>query len=227
MIRPQMFSGASVVPGQQQWTTAGTFSFVVPDGVVEIAAVCIAPGGGGACGASGDTNESPAGGGGGLSYSNTIAVTPGETLTIINGSVGAAGGTMSSGGNGGDSGIRRGASTFLLKAQGGRGGNWSSGVGGLGGAAASGIGDVRYSGGNGQSATSFTYPGWSGLYTGNGFSGSSSYSNKSADLYGASSGTSLGCGGRGGRTSASPGNTGGVRIMWGYGRSFPGAAANV
>lgn len=34
-------------PGQQQWTSPGTYSFMVPEGVTEISAVVIAGGGGG------------------------------------------------------------------------------------------------------------------------------------------------------------------------------------
>lgn len=225
MIFPMMFSGQEPI-GQQQWTAAGTYSFVVPPGVFYVHAVVIASGGGGAVGAAGDSNESPAGGGGALSYSNGIAVTPGETLTVVVAPGGSAGfGSMDSGSAAADAGIKR-VSTWLLMAQGGRGGNWASGIGGAGGAASSGVGDVRYSGGKGQDATSFTYGGFSGRYTNHGIAGSSS-SALSANLFGADSGTNLGRGGNGGRTSASPGAVGGVRVMWGAGRSFPGNAADV
>lgn len=220
MILPMMFSASRLAPWQAMYTYAGTYSWIVPEGCTSIAGVAIAPGGGGARGASGDTNSSPAGGGGALSYSNAIPVTPGEELTIVVPNGGSAGGNMSSGSAAADAGIKRGA-TWLLMAQGGRGGNWASGIGGDGGLASMGVGDVRYSGGKGQDATSFTYGGWSGLYTGNGVPGSSS-NNLSANLYGASTGTNLGRGGAGGKSSADPGGVGGVRIMWGDDRAFPG-----
>ena len=225
MIFPMMFSGQEPI-GQQQWTAAGTYSFVVPPGVFYVHCVVIASGGGGACGAAGDTNESPAGGGGALSYSNGIAVTPGETLTVVVAFGGSAGvSSMSSGSAAADAGIKRGAA-WLVMAKGGAGGDWASGIGGAGGAAALGVGDVRWSGGKGQDATNFTYGGWSGRYTANGVPGSNS-AGLSASLFGADSGTNLGRGGAGGRTSASPGAVGGIRIMWGGARSYPGNAADM
>lgn len=224
MIFPMMFSGREPI-GQQQWTAAGTYSFVVPPGVFYVHCVVIASGGGGARGAEGDTNESPAGGGGALSYSNGIAVTPGETITVVVPLGGSAGSSMSSGSAAADAGIKRGAA-WLVMAKGGAGGNWASGIGGAGGADALGVGDVRWSGGKGQNATNFTYGGWSGRYTANGVPGSNS-AGLSASLFGADSGTNLGRGGDGGRTSASPGAVGGIRIMWGGARSYPGNAADM
>ena len=224
MIFPMMFSGQEPI-GQQQWTAAGTYSFVVPPGVFYVDGVAISSGGGGARGAEGDTNESPAGGGGALSYSNGIAVTPGETITVVVPLGGSAGSSMSSGSAAADAGIKRGAA-WLVMAKGGAGGNWASGIGGAGGAAALGVGDVRWSGGKGQDATNFTYGGWSGRYTANGVPGSNS-AGLSASLFGADSGTNLGRGGAGGRTSASPGAVGGIRIMWGGARSYPGNAADM
>ena len=224
MIFPMMFSGQEPI-GQQQWTAAGTYSFVVPPGVFYVDGVAISSGGGGARGAEGDTNESPAGGGGALSYSNGIAVTPGETLTVVVPFGGSAGSSMSSGSAAADAGIKRGAA-WLVMAKGGAGGDWASGIGGAGGAAASGVGNVRWSGGKGQDATNFTYGGWSGRYTANGVPGSNS-AGLSASLFGADSGTNLGRGGAGGRTSASPGAVGGIRIMWGGARSYPGNAADM
>ena len=102
MILPMMFSASRLAPWQAMYAYAGTYSLIVPEGCTSIAGVAIAPGGGGACGASGDTNSSPAGGGGALSYSNAIPVTPGEVLTIVMPAVGGAGGTMSNGGNAAD-----------------------------------------------------------------------------------------------------------------------------
>ena len=66
------------VVGQQLMTSST--SFVVPAGVTSISGVAVGKGG---SGYSGDGSYCGGGGGGGaLSYTNNIAVTPGETLTI-------------------------------------------------------------------------------------------------------------------------------------------------
>lgn len=65
--------GTQSVQGQQEYTTPGTYQFVVPAGVEEISAVAI--GGGGAGGIGGGAGAS-------LAY-NTFSVTPGETLTVV------------------------------------------------------------------------------------------------------------------------------------------------
>lgn len=90
-----------------------------------------------------------------------------------------------------------------------------------------GVGDVRYSGGKGQDATSFTYGGWSGRYTGNGVGGSLDQTNLSANLFGADAGTGIGRGGSGGKSSANAGAVGGVRTMWGDARAFPNNAGDI
>ena len=57
-------------PGQQAYTTAGTYSWVAPSGVTSISVVAV--GGGGR-----------AGGGGGLGYKNNITVTPGNSYSVV------------------------------------------------------------------------------------------------------------------------------------------------
>lgn len=122
-------------------------SFTVPAGVTAISMLTIGGGGGGndiqGGGGSG-------GGGGALSFSNSVAVTAGETLTIEVGNPGARGtwpgsGVPGTGGTGGASNVKR-SSTILVGAVGGGG---AYGTGGAGGAAASGTGTTKYSGGNG------------------------------------------------------------------------------
>lgn len=61
--------------GQQVFSANGTF--VVPAGVTSIAAVVI--------GSGGANFDNDGGAGGGLSYNNAIAVTPGESLTVVAG----------------------------------------------------------------------------------------------------------------------------------------------
>lgn len=234
MIHPQMFSTLGLVPGQQQWTTAGTYSFVVPANCYSIAGVGIGSGASGATGASGDTSTSGAGGGGALTYHNAIAVTPGETLTIV---VGAPGGIVtidnSNGKNGAACQINRGATVLLNAAYGAMGRNTQ--VGGAGGPASAPAGGVSWAGGYGRDGTtsSRAYGGTSGRYTSAGLTGSSGNTGGGlglcASLLGADTGTNLGRGSDGVRqySLSTAGYTGGVRIMWGASRSFPSNAADV
>jgi hypothetical protein len=157
---------------QQLFTSNG--SFEVPTGITNVSIVCV---GGGAAGNNTNADGGRGGGGGALSYTNNLAVTPGETLTIVVG----LGGTTS-GQNGGDSYVRR-SSTDLVLAKGGVGGTTS-----LGGNSALGVGTVKYSGGNGGSG--FDGPGGGGGgaagYSGNGGNGS----NAEGGLSGAGAGGS-------------------------------------
>jgi len=73
----------TLVTGQQQYTTAGTYSWVAPDGVYAVSVVAVGGGGGGY-----DGWANPAGSGGGLGWKNSIKVTPGTAYTVV---VGAAG----------------------------------------------------------------------------------------------------------------------------------------
>lgn len=120
--------------GQENYTTPGNFSFVVPTGVTSLNALCIGGGGGGG-GSNGVSGPgSSGGGGGGLGWGNEIAVTPGETLSITVGAGGNAGTSSANGQAGGTSTISRGG-TVLLSAGGGGGGisNTTNGAGGTGG----------------------------------------------------------------------------------------------
>lgn len=85
-----------------------TTSFVVPDGVTLISAVCVGGGGGGY-----HAWSNAAGGGGALAWANDIPVTPGETLTLEIGNGGAVG---TSGTN---TNLKRGG-TLIFGAEGGR-----------------------------------------------------------------------------------------------------------
>lgn len=234
MIRGMMFAVSGLIPGQQQWTTAGSFSFVVPDYCYEIAGVGIGSGGSGATGSSGDSYTSGGGGGGALTYHNAIAVTPGETLTITIGAPGyAITFTNGNGVAGAACTIKRGATT-LLEARGGSGGS-NTGTCGPGGIATAPVGGVSYAGGLGGGASSglYTSGGGSGRYTDIGIAGSSSYGSgvppaNGADLFGNNTGSTMGHGGAGVKgPSSSAGVVGGIRIMWGPGRSFPSNAADV
>lgn len=151
-IRAMMGAASGGQYGQQAYTTAGTFTFTVPAGVTSICAVCIGGGRGGDAFNAGTTND-----GGSLSYSNSIAVTPGESLTVV---VGAGGtGHQYTGAartNGGDSRIHRAGSNLVLAKGGGSassnigtafaGGQGDSGGGGAGGYSAVGGNGAAYNG---------------------------------------------------------------------------------
>ena len=72
-----IFRRPTTVTGQQQYTSYGTYSWVVPADVYDVHVVCIGGGGGGY-----DGWANPSGGGGGLGWKNNIPVTPGETIQV-------------------------------------------------------------------------------------------------------------------------------------------------
>lgn len=131
-------TNAALPFGAVQYTAAGTYTFVVPAGYTSISAVCVGAGGLG---------------GGALSYTNGIATTPGESLTVV---VGAGvpfddiSGLIA---NGGPSSISRGG-TVLLSAAGGL-----RLSGNAGGQASAGVGAVRFSGGSGNGSGAAGYSG--------------------------------------------------------------------
>lgn len=104
--------------GFQAYTTPGTYTFTVPAGVTSLSIVGVGGGGGGA-----QNTTSPSGGGGGMvKYTNNIAVTPGETLTVVIGAGGTPGTVL---GNIGESTYtyKNSNMALLVNALGGAGGN--------------------------------------------------------------------------------------------------------
>lgn len=179
---------AAVPAGQQEWTTPGTSTFIVPAGVTSICGLVVGGGAGGYYFTGSDQDEG--GGGGATRYRNAISVTPGESLTVTRGAGGITSPTSAR--NGGESTIKRGT-TVLLRAGGatGRtpgtgttiGGNVGGGDGATGGL---GTGATRAGGGG------------AGGYSGAGGSGSSIGSSASgAGTGGAPSGGHHGYGGGG------------------------------
>lgn len=77
--------------GLREFSTPGTYSWTVPDYVHQINLLTVGAGGGGGPGIAGVLEGGSGGGGGsgGYQYSTNVAVTPGETLTVV---VGAGGG---------------------------------------------------------------------------------------------------------------------------------------
>lgn len=174
------FYGTSNVPpfGAVEYTTAGTYTFVVPASYTSISAVCV----GGGAGATGNNG----GGGGALSYSNGISVTPGESLTVVVGAGGAVGAA------GADSRISRGATNLLLA---------KGGAVITAGQASAGVGAVRYSGGNG----SISAGGGAAGYAGNGGAAATGTGLTSGSP---GTGGSAGGGGRGNNTDGGGGGVG-------------------
>lgn len=123
--------------GAMLYATPGTYSFVVPAGYTTITSILVGGGGGGGGGIqSGDIHGGTGGGAGGIRYLQNIAVTPGETLTVVVGSGGLKGFTNVTTGSpntgsviaaaGTNTSILRGGSTILV-ASGGGGGQGSAG----------------------------------------------------------------------------------------------------
>lgn len=164
--------GAAIATGQQEYTSAGSYTFSVPDGVESVSIVTVGPGGVGNKSNSGGNG----GGGGELGYINDHPVTPGGNLFVtvgalgipasgpgtdstrtfvsdgINEIVGADFGSCASGQlnaqtNGGEGGL----SPAPTRSPGGRGGPGGGQIGGGGGAGG-------YSGGGGSGEPRSTYP---------------------------------------------------------------------
>ena len=205
-----------VIPtGQIAYTSPGTYSFVVPAAVTSISAVLVGAGHYG--GVSGDARYG--GGGGGLRYINSLPTTPGETLTVIIGSVSALA-TASLG----DSILRRNSNTLVYAGGGGMSG------GGTGSSFGAGAFGGTIGGGNGGNGAGFVTTigggggGGAGGYSGNGGNGGSGGG-------GADPGTGGGGGGGGGGRTGVTGGTsdggggGGVGLL-GQGANGAGGAGS-
>lgn len=235
--------------GQQNFTTPGTYTFVVPIGVTSISMLSIGGGAGGPttvrftsndpgnCGgfvpAAATNTNMKAGGGGALAYVNNVSVTPGESLTIVVGA-GGNGGTYPTeygngpqfGGNGGESYVARGA-TKLVHAGGGSGsGN------GNGGTVLVGTGGAGGAGGT-PSPSGPSYQGAGGGGAG-GYSGTGGAGGNAANAGSAGSGGAGGGGAGGSQTSSTSatrqyvfqggGGAGGGTGLLGSGSSGAGGA---
>jgi len=191
------------------FSTAGTFSWVVPSGVTSIAGLTVGGGAGGV--------QFSGGGGGALAYVNGISVTPGETLTVEVGAGGA--GARCSRNNGTASRIIR-SGNVLVGANGGNctgGGSRIVGSGGNGGTSArggGGAGGYSSSGGAGAGATAAGGCGFGGSGGGGG-GGCSSVFNSSGGLVNYSgSGAGGGVGIYGTGTSGAGGSAGYVACSY-------------
>lgn len=230
-------------PGQQAYTTAGSYSWIAPTGVTSVCAVAVGPGNNGS--------------GGGLGWKNNISVTPGNSYTVVvgaantstdsyfNSSVTVQGNSGSTrtyvgdgGGNGGLQGARSGGGAGGYSGAGGAGkgitdadGNAGSGGAGGGGAvkqitlgcctpfiggAGGGVG-LLGEGSNGAGGTRST-----GI-AGGGGGGSGGNNGGQSTVSTAGNGGSYGGGYGKSIPAVGDGSSGGgaVRIIWGSGRAFP------
>jgi len=141
-ISAASFTGASVPNGITEFPPAGTYSFVVPQGISRLLVDVWGAGGGGGPGSPfvGGGGFGGGGGGGGAYSRGIINVTAGTALTVKVGAGGAGGyntglpSQSSYGGDGGDSSIASANGTVLIFSGGGKGGAAVGGTGGRGGA---------------------------------------------------------------------------------------------
>lgn len=171
--------------GQTAYTTAGTYTYIVPSGVTSISLVAV--GGGGGANTypnSGSRTGGSGGGGGGLGYKNNLSVTALQSYTVVvgDGGRGAYGGGSSTDPNviGNYNQAENGASSSfngVAYATGGEGGgNGSSGqyYGGAGGsntASADGGGTGGTGGSNSNVQSYWGFGGGAAGYSGNGGNG--------------------------------------------------------
>ena len=193
-VTVQIADTSTMVIGQSQYTTVGTFSWTAPAGVTSVSVITIGGGGGGA---------TYGGGGGELRYKNNIAVTPGNSYEVIVGDGGAQG-------NGGSLTNRSGTfskfnSTTVI-ANGGEGGqtNNNGGSGGTGDGGGNGGKGVAYGGGGGTGG----YSGDGGDGGDNGGGNGSSGSGGAGGGGAGGGGNSCGGGGGGGTGSQGSGSNG-------------------
>ncbi len=177
-IKKAFDAGDFLPPGQLEFTTPGSQSWIVPFGINAISVVAVGGGGGGSASTTHTNGFSGGGGsGGGLAWSNNILVSAGETLTIEVGAAGL-GGTYdvnTSTGNddatsGGNSGILRGT-TVLVRGIGGTRGTYNSSATASGGGYTGDGGGVGGTGGGGQSGHESGGGGGAGGYSGPGGNG--------------------------------------------------------
>lgn len=200
--------------GQVAYTTPGTVQWVVPEGVTSISVVVVSAGQQGRAQAAQAVN---AGRGGGVRWKNNIPVTPGDSYTLVIGSGGISQSVPSGTASTFQSDYMSSAFGIVASVLPAESTPKSAEVGGGDGAnGGSGTGQTFY-GGN-----SASFNGDNSVVNGQGIT----LINVSAARIGIAGGV---CGGGGGAISVSSGNRscgkggdGGIRIMWGNGRAYPG-----
>lgn len=202
-------------PGGVLFTTTGSHSFTIPDGVELFSAIAVGAGGGGT---SYNGSGGAGGGGGALAYVNQVSCTPGEVWTVFVGTGGAQA-INTNGGDGGDSYIENPSNTKVLHAGGGGGAfgsPFNTGASDNGGAVIVGTGGAGGGGGGRAGTVDAGGGGGAGGYSGAGGDSRGSNANPPATP----SGGGGGGGGPGGSSDAGGGG-GGVGL---YGEGSSGAA---
>lgn len=204
----------NIVAGQQEYTTAGSYTWVAPAGVTSVSVLCVGGGGGGSPPTL-SIYQGAGGGGGALRYVNNITVVPGTSYTVT---VGAGGGvslgTTSTGGGGGESSFN--GTTCVA---GGGFGAFGS-LKGTGATSGTGTGGNGGDGGNSSATTTYRKGGGGGAggYSGNG--GTGGLGNNTGASTGFTSGSGGGGGGgRGGNVDTTAGIPGGGVGLLGEGAS--------
>lgn len=199
-------------PSGVLFTSTGSNSFTIPDGVEQFSAVAVGGGGGGM-----SRNGSGGGGGGGgaLAYVNNVACTPGEVWTVQVG-VGGTRALNTTAGAGGDSWIAKPDTTKVVHAGGGSGGANQFGATNAGGTVIIGTGGAGGAGRTAGGTTDAGAGGGAGGYSGAG--GEGGYQNAAPPATPAGGG---GGGGGPGGSADSAGGGGGVGL---YGEGASGAA---
>jgi hypothetical protein len=239
-----------VDPGQNAYTTNGSYTWVAPAGVTSVSVVAVGRG-------ANMQGDGSGGGGGGLGYLTAYSVTPGNSYAVVlensestfnSPALRAYSATSKTGGSyvgdGGSSGGTGGTSSGSNYRAGGGGAAGYSGNGGNGGSnAGNGSAAPTGGGGGGGGGASTQYKGGGGGggvgILGEGSSGTGgtagSGSNNGTGGTGGSSGTtgSTGSGNNGGAGGVYGGGSGGgggfgggtsqgaVRIIWGANRAYP------
>lgn len=205
------FYGAmKYTPGNQDYASAGTFTFSIPTWVSSVTVYLIGGGGAGSGGGYDNGDNGIAGRpGAGASYS--LSVVPGSTLSVT---VGAGAGIGAQYGNDGANtsitGTLNGAYQTLAVA-GGEGAHARNSPGGGGGAWYL---DASFGQTTDSNVANSIYTSWFGTHTG-GYSADQSpnYPNGSSGIFGGGGGGGLGPNG-GGYGVGGAGGTGWVRIVW-------------
>ena len=212
---------APVVIGQAEYITPGTYSWTAPVGVSSVSVVAVGAGGGSGSYADTYTTNGQSGGGGGLGYKNNIAVTAGQSYTVV------VAGSATVGNNGADSYF---ISTSTVKGGGGGAGT-GRGAAGTGGTY---TGDGGGNGGaGGLGANQPNNNGWAsggsggaGGYSGNGGNGGNAVATGTGNSGTAGTGGAGGGGGAAGRVGYDDGRSLGKSATRGGGVGIYGQGAS-
>jgi len=197
------------------YSTAGTYSFVVPAGVYRLKRVTVIGAGGSGGSVDNTTAAGSGGGGGGEGRSINIAVTPGQTIPVV---VGAPGASPAAGDNAGNAGGASSFGAWITATGGGPGGGGSGGIQPAAGAAGNASGGNLANLPGRPGGTGFPIPG--GTISGLGGGSPSSSASGPNTSSGGAVGVFPGGGGAGASSSANgafaggAGAPGSVTIEW-------------